>query len=193
MGAALSRHELLFVLEGEAAHVSLNGAYLLRGSQHGDTTTRIEHRVPNTSASETYKGALDDQARAVFQGMILVERGAQKTDGRMLNKTLLLSDKAEIDSKPELEIYADDVQCAHGATAGEIDADALFYLRSRGLDGRQARALLIEAFLAEAIETLSDEGLRAPLLARVRQWLEVAGEKQAAGGTDVAGERRAAR
>lgn len=193
LGAALSRHELLFVLEGEAAHVSLNGAYLLRGSQHGDTTTRIEHRVPNTSASETYKGALDDQARAVFQGMILVERGAQKTDGRMLNKTLLLSDKAEIDSKPELEIYADDVQCAHGATAGEIDADALFYLRSRGLDGRQARALLIEAFLAEAIETLSDEGLRAPLLARVRQWLEVAGEKQAAGGTDVAGERRAAR
>ncbi|MEX0758931.1 MAG: SufD family Fe-S cluster assembly protein, partial [Tistlia sp.] len=152
--------------------------YLLRGTQHGDTTTRIEHRVPNTSASETYKGALDDAARAVFQGMILVERDAQKTDGRMLNKTLLLSDKAEIDSKPELEIYADDVQCAHGATAGEIDADALFYLRSRGLDGRQARALLIEAFLAEAIETLSDEALHVPLLARVRAWLQVASEKQ---------------
>lgn len=171
LGAALSRHELLIRIEGEGAHVALNGAYLLRGSQHGDTTSRIEHSVPNTSASETYKGALDDQARGVFQGMILVERDAQKTDGRMLNKTLLLSDKAEIDVKPELEIYADDVQCAHGATAGELDDAALFYLRSRGLDQRRARALLIEAFLTEAIETLSDEGLRAPLLARVQAWL----------------------
>ncbi len=177
LGAALSRHELLVTLDGEEAEVALNGAYLLRGSQHGDTTSRIEHRVPNTRASETYKGALDDSARAVFQGMILVERDAQKTDGRMLNKTLLLSEKAEIDAKPELEIYADDVQCAHGATAGEIDSDALFYLRSRGLDERQARALLIEAFLAEAVETLSDESLREPLLERVRAWLSAAGER----------------
>ncbi|SMF82608.1 Iron-regulated ABC transporter permease protein SufD [Tistlia consotensis] len=177
LGAALSRHEIDLTLDGEDAEVALNGAYLLRGRQHGDTTTRIVHRVPDTRASETYKGALDDEARAVFQGLILVERGAQKTDGRMLNKTLLLSDKAEVDSKPELEIYADDVQCAHGATAGEIDADALFYLRSRGLDQRRARALLIEAFLAEAIESLSDEGLREPLLARVRAWLQKAGEQ----------------
>lgn len=170
-GARFSRHEIEVDLLGENAEVVLNGAYLLRGRQHGDTTSVIRHRAPHTLAKQTYKGALDERARGVFQGRISVERDAQKTDGRMLNRTLLLSDKAEIDSKPELEIFADDVQCAHGATAGELDANALFYLRSRGLDTQQATALLVEAFIAELIEEFPSEALRPALSQRLRQWL----------------------
>jgi len=174
-GAALSRHGLAVELLGENAEVVLDGAYLLRGRQHGDTTSVIRHAVPHTRASQTYKGALDGRARAVFQGRIVVEPGAQKTDGRMLNKTLLLSDKAEIDSKPELEIFADDVVCAHGATAGALDDAALFYLRSRGLDARSARALLVEAFVAELIEDFPVEALRPALTQRLRAWLAAEG------------------
>ncbi|WP_366556545.1 Fe-S cluster assembly protein SufD [Aquibaculum sediminis] len=170
-GAALSRHEIDATLLGENADITLDGAYLLRGRQHGDTTSVIRHTVPHTAARQTYKGALDDRARGVFQGRIVVEQDAQKTDGRMLNKTLLLSEKAEIDSKPELEIFADDVQCAHGATAGELDADALFYLRSRGLSQEGARALLVEAFVAELIEDFPLEALRPALLERLQHWL----------------------
>ncbi|HLS69814.1 MAG TPA: Fe-S cluster assembly protein SufD [Kiloniellales bacterium] len=170
-GALFSRHEIGVALVGENAEVELNGTYLLRGRQHGDTTSVIRHCVPHTRATQTYKGALDDRARAVFQGCIAVEREAQKTDGRMLNQTLLLSDKAEIDSKPELEIFADDVQCAHGATAGDLDKNALFYLRSRGLNSEQATALLVEAFVAELIEEFPMEALRPALSERLRHWL----------------------
>ncbi|WP_051609077.1 Fe-S cluster assembly protein SufD [Fodinicurvata fenggangensis] len=171
-GAALSRHELHVHLNGEEAEVTLNGAYLLRGNQHGDTTSVIHHHVPHTTSRETYKGALDDKARGVFQGQIIVDRDAQKSDGKMLNKTLLLSEKAEIDSKPELEIYADDVQCAHGATSGELDSDALFYMRSRGISEKRARSLLVESFVAEAIDELDDDSLKPALQERLRNWLE---------------------
>lgn len=175
LGAALSRQEIHAWLEGEQAECRLNGAYLLSGAQHGDVTTRIEHRAPSTISRETFKGALDDRARAVFQGKIVVDPDAQKADGRMLNKTLLLSDKAEIDSKPELEIYADDVQCAHGATAGEIDNEALFYLRSRGIAEPKARAILVESFLADALDGFAVEALRPALDACLAEWLAARG------------------
>ena len=170
-GAALSRLETRVKLLGEGADCHLNGAYLLRDRQHGDITTAIDHRVPHCTSKEVVKGALDDRARGVFQGLIRVAPDAQKSDGRMLNKTLLLSDKAEIDTKPELEIFADDVQCAHGATAGEIDHHALFYLRSRGLPEARARSLMVEAFLTETVEELRAEALRPLLLERIRDWL----------------------
>ncbi len=172
-GAGLSRLETRVKLVGEGADCRLNGAYLLRGRQHGDITTVVDHQVPHCTSREVVKGAIDDRGRGVFQGLIKVAPHAQKTDGRMLNKTLLLSEKAEIDTKPELEIFADDVQCAHGATAGAIDDMALFYLRSRGLDEAAARALLVESFLAETVEELGDESLRPLLLERIRDWLQV--------------------
>ncbi|MDX1712056.1 MAG: Fe-S cluster assembly protein SufD, partial [Rhodovibrionaceae bacterium] len=132
-GGRLTRNDVRIQLVGEGAECRFNGVYLQTGAQHCDNTSIITHAVPNTQCRQVYKGALDGKARAVFQGRIVVEPDAQKTDGRMMNKTLLLSDQAEVDSKPELEIFADDVQCAHGATAGELDADALFYLRARGI------------------------------------------------------------
>ncbi|MEX2407979.1 MAG: Fe-S cluster assembly protein SufD, partial [Rhodovibrionaceae bacterium] len=144
-GAALSRNEIHLTLAGEGASCRLDGAYLQDGTQHCDITTSVTHAVPDTTSREVVKGALDGKARGVFQGKILVSPDAQRSDGRMMNKTLLLSDKAEIDTKPELEIYADDVLCAHGATAGELDDVALFYLRSRGIPENKARRLLIES------------------------------------------------
>lgn len=170
-GVGLYRHEQTVLLEGEGADARLDGGYLLRGKAHCDNTTRIEHRVPNTTCNEVFKGVVDDTARAVFQGKIVVAKDAQHTDGRMLNKTLLLSDKAEIDTKPELEIYADDVQCAHGATSGKIDETALFYLRSRGIPDRLARNLLVRSFLGEATERITHEGVRDIVAARIEQWL----------------------
>jgi Fe-S cluster assembly protein SufD len=175
-GARLSRLEAAVSLVGEGAHCSLGGAYLMRGGQHCDNTTVIEHCVPNTSCNEVFKGVLDDKARAVFQGRLKVHPQAQKTDGRQLNKTILLSDDAEIDSKPELEIYADDVKCSHGATAGELDGEQLFYLRSRGLREEDARRLLIKSFLAEAVDTVVDEDCRDALTERIASWLSVKGD-----------------
>lgn len=180
LGAGLSRNEIEVSLEGTGASCALDGTYLLAGTQHGDLTSTIHHRAEHTTSRETVKGALAGKARGVFQGKIVVEPGAQKTDGRMMNKTLLLSDKAEIDSKPELEIFADDVQCAHGATAGELDADALFYLRARGIPEEQARALLVEAFLADVIELCPVEALREELRGRAGRWLAEASQEEAA-------------
>ncbi|WP_162906893.1 Fe-S cluster assembly protein SufD [Algihabitans albus] len=174
-GGALSRLETRVKLIGTGADCHLNGAYLLRDRQHGDITTVIDHQVPHCTSKEVIKGALDDRARGVFQGLIRVAPDAQKSDGRMLNKTLLLSEKAEIDTKPELEIFADDVQCAHGATTGEIDHDAIFYLRSRGLPEARARSLMVESFLTETVEELSDESLRPLVLERIRDWLGTQG------------------
>ncbi len=180
LGAGLSRNEIEVSLEGTGASCALDGTYLLAGTQHGDLTSTIHHRAEHTTSRETVKGALAGKARGVFQGKIVVEPGAQKTDGRMMNKTLLLSDKAEIDSKPELEIFADDVQCAHGATAGELDADALFYLRARGIPEERARALLVEAFLADVIELCPVEALRDELRDRAGRWLAEASQEEAA-------------
>lgn len=170
-GAGLNRTEQTVMLEGEGAEAMLDGGYLLRGSAHGDNTTRIEHRVPHTTCNEVFKGVVDDTARAVFQGKIVVCKDAQHADGQMLNKTLLLSNKAEIDTKPELEIYADDVKCAHGATSGKIDDAALFYLRSRGIPERVARNLLVRSFLGEATDRIAHEGVRDAVSERIEQWL----------------------
>jgi Fe-S cluster assembly protein SufD len=159
-GARLARNEIRAHLDGTGIMCRLSGAYAIAGQQHADTTTFIDHAQPGCGSREVYKGAIDDRARAVFQGKILVRRGAQKTDGYQLNNALLLSEAAEIDSKPELEIYADDVKCSHGATAGEIDEDQLFYLRARGIPVAEARALLIRAFLADAVEEVQHEGVR---------------------------------
>ncbi len=178
-GGRLSRDEVRVRLDAPGARCRLDGAYLMRGRQHVDNTTLIDHAEPNTESREIYKGVLDGDSRAVFQGAILVRPGAQGVDGHQINRTLLLSDGAEIDSKPQLEIYADDVKCGHGATAGEIDADALFYLRSRGIDEAAARGLLVEAFLADLIDGLGEAGLREPVRAIVAGWM----------GADAAGGR----
>jgi len=171
IGGRIARNEIHALLGGSRVECRLNGAYLLRGEQHADNTTVIDHAAPNSTSRELYKGVLDGTARGVFQGKILVRREAQKTDGHQLNKALLLSRGAEVDSKPELEIYADDVKCSHGATAGEMDDDALFYLRSRGLDEHTARGLLVHAFVGEAIEQIGHEASREAFAKIVDGWL----------------------
>ena len=172
LGAQLSRNEISVRLVGPGANCHVNGAYLMRGKQHCDTTTVIEHLAPHTSCREVFKGVLDDRSRAVFQGRIVVHPGAQKADGHQLTKTMLLSDQAEIDAKPELEIYADDVKCSHGATAGELDKQALFYLRARGIPEAQARSILVEAFLSETIDAIAAEDLCPAFLASIADWLK---------------------
>ncbi len=170
-GGLMSRAETTLTLAGQGAHADVNGAYLMRGSEHCDMTSHIDMAVPHTTCKQVYKGVLDDESRAVFQGKIHVAKNAQKADGRMLNKTLLLSSGAEIDSKPELEIYADDVQCAHGATSGQLDETAMFYLRSRGIPEALARNMLVQSFLGDAIDNISDENVRAAFGDRVVRWL----------------------
>jgi Fe-S cluster assembly protein SufD len=171
IGAKLSRNDINVRLEGEGAFCGLNGPTLIRDSQHCDNTTVVDHLVPNTACSEVFKGVLDDKARSVFQGKIVVHKDAQKTDGRQYCKTLLLSDDAEVNAKPELEIYADDVKCAHGATVGQIDETALFYLRSRGVPEKRARSLLIESFLGEALENIEADDISAVLANMISSWL----------------------
>ena len=171
MGGALSRSEIHVACEAAGAHTNLNGVYVGKDNQHMDHTTLIDHLVPNTTSQETYKGALDDKARGVFQGAIVVADGADGTDGRMSNKTLLLSDDAEIDAKPQLEIYADDVQCAHGFTAGELDDDSLFYLRSRGIPDAMARSMLVEGFLTEVVESGVAEAYQDIFKSKISDWM----------------------
>ncbi|HZH25883.1 MAG TPA: Fe-S cluster assembly protein SufD [Azospirillaceae bacterium] len=170
-GARLARNEIHARLDGTGIMCRLNGAYMIGGQQHCDTTTFIDHAHPSCGSREVYKGVIDGHGRAVFQGKILVRRDAQKTDGYQLNNALLLSDTAEIDAKPELEIYADDVKCSHGATAGELDEDQLFYLRARGVPKDEARGLLIGAFLAEAVTEVQHEGVRESFGRLVEDWL----------------------
>ncbi len=158
-------------LSGQGAHAAVNGAYLMRGKEHCDNTSLIDMSVPNTTCKQVYKGVLDDESRAVFQGKIHVARDAQKADGRMLCKTLLLTNDAEIDVKPELEIYADDVQCAHGATTGQLDKTALFYLRSRGIPEALARNMLVQSFIGDALLEITDETVRSALSDRIVRWL----------------------
>ena len=172
LGARLARHEIHVRFDGEGAECALRGGTMARGSQHVDNTTVIDHRMPACTSRQVYKGVLDDSARGVFQGRVVVHRDAQKSDGHQLNRTLLLSPRAEIDTKPELEIYADDVKCSHGATAGEPEADQLFYLRSRGLDLRSARALIVEGFLGELVSEVGHEPVRTALAAQVAAWID---------------------
>ena len=179
-GAKLARNEVRSLL---GAHVEcrLNGAYLGRGEQHIDNTTFIDHAAPNSSSREVYKGVLDGSSRGVFQGKILVRKDSHKTDGHQLNKTLLLSRGTEIDTKPELEIYADDVKCSHGATTGELDEEPLFYLRARGIDPETARGMLVAAFIGEALDEIQVEAPRASFQAVVDGWLEKRSEGQGTG------------
>ncbi|MDQ6612700.1 MAG: Fe-S cluster assembly protein SufD, partial [Gemmatimonadota bacterium] len=162
-GSALSRTNVYTVLDGEGCGTTLNGLYLLDGKQHGDTQTRVEHVAPHCFSRELYKGLLDGASHGVFNGKVYVHPEAQKTDGKQTNQTLLLSDKARIDTKPQLEIFADDVKCTHGATVGRIDEMALFYLKSRGVGATLARQLLMYAFAADVLETIENEAVREEL------------------------------
>lgn len=170
-GSALARNRITINLMGEGADCVLDGAYSARGKQHLDHTSKIVHAVADTASRQVYKGVLDDHGRGVFQGHIVVAQDAQRTDGHQLNRALMLSDHAEIDSKPMLEIYADDVKCSHGATAGDLDDTQLFYLQSRGIPADEARRLLVEAFLAEAIDNISFEPAREAALKLVQEHL----------------------
>jgi Fe-S cluster assembly protein SufD len=171
LGARLARHEVHARMSGSGGEIQVNGAQLLSGLQHADLTSVIKHDAPFCNSRQTVKNVLAGKSRGVFQGKIVVARVAQKTDGYQMNQALLLSDGAEIDSKPELEIYADDVRCSHGATAGALDEDQLFYLRSRGVPVHEARAILVRAFLADALALIDDETVR-DLLGRAvdRSW-----------------------
>lgn len=163
VGGALVRNDLNAALRGEGSECVLDGFFLGSGNQHIDNHTRIEHLKPNCVSRELYKGVLDGTSRGVFNGRIAVHKGAQGTDARQTNKNLLLSDAARIDTQPQLEIYADDVKCSHGSTIGQIDAEALFYLRTRGLGREQARSLLTFAFGSEMIARIPVAPLRARL------------------------------
>jgi len=171
-GAAVSRLQGFITLAGEGSELSTNGVNLLQKTEHGDTTLVVDHAVPNCVSREVFRAVIDDRAHSVFQGRIIVRPDAQKTDGKMMTRALLLSDEAEADNKPELEIFADDVSCGHGATAGALDESLLFYLKARGLPEKQAQALLIQAFVGEAIEQIADDGLREHVIGIAERWLE---------------------
>jgi len=174
-GAAVSRYDLSLKFVGESARAETFGVNLLRGNQHGDSTLVVDHAVPGCMSRETFRSVLDNKARSVFQGRIIVRPDAQKTDGKMMTRALLLSEAAEADNKPELEIFADDVQCGHGATAGRLDENLLFYLRARRIPPKEAEALLLQAFGGEAVETVEPEALREALLAAAAEWLRARG------------------
>lgn len=163
LGGSLVRSDINIDLAAEHAVCALNGLYLASGRQHIDHHTSVHHRKPHGTSQEYYKGVLTDRARAVFNGKVLVAQGAYKTNAQQTNKNLLLSSEAEIDTKPQLEIYADDVQCTHGAAIGQLNEDALFYLRARGIDDAQARSLLIYAFIQELFEKIPVLPLREQL------------------------------
>ena len=163
VGSSLSRTNVYTVLDGENCGATLNGLYLGKGSQHTDHQTRIEHAQPNCFSRELYKGVLDGSSHAVFNGKVYVHAIAQKTDGKQSNHTLLLSPNAKIDTKPQLEIFADDVKCTHGATVGRMDEAGLFYMKSRGVPAETARRLLTYAFAADVIETIANDTLKHAL------------------------------
>ena len=171
LGGKLTRHDIHAVLNGPNIECSLNGISLLQGKQHGDTTILMEHAAPHCRSNQFYRTILADESRGVFQGKVHVHKVAQKTDGYQLSNTLLLSPKAEMDTKPELEIYADDVKCSHGATTGQLDEEPLFYLRSRGLTEKEARLLLIQAFVDEVADKIADDKVKNSIKEMVSQWL----------------------
>jgi Fe-S cluster assembly protein SufD len=167
----IARHQVFAKLAGASSSISVNGVNLLNGTQHADTTLAIGHAAPDCTSRELFKTILDAQATGVFQGKIMVKQIAQKTDGKMMSQAVLLSDNAKMNNKPELEIFADDVVCGHGATCGALDDDLLFYLMARGLPKPEAEALMLAAFAGEAIETVAHEGVREILENMVEQWL----------------------
>jgi Fe-S cluster assembly protein SufD len=166
----LTRNNVFATFNGEGSKLDISGCFFGRGTQHVDTTLLVDHAVPDCESRELFKGVLADRAHGVFQGKVVVRPGAQKTDGKQMAQALMLSEDAEFDSKPELEIHADDVICGHGSTAAEIDEDLLFYLRARGIPLADARAMLIESFIGETFDKLENEKLHAALfgIARTR-------------------------
>jgi Fe-S cluster assembly protein SufD len=174
-GSHVSRYQPVVAFAGEGSRVDTHGVNLLNGRQHADTTLFLDHAVPNCTSREVFRAVVDDRAHSVFQGRIMVQPKAQKTDAKMMTRALLLSDDAEADNKPELEIFADDVTCGHGATAGALDESLLFYLRARGLSEREAQALLIQAFVGEAIESIANDGLRELAISAAERWLAARG------------------
>lgn len=171
IGAAVSRHQVFAGFKGDHSDAMICGANLLSGGQHADTTVVVDHAKPHGTSREVFKTVLADQSRGVFQGKIIVRPEAQKTDGKMASHAVLLSETAEMDNKPELEIFADDVQCGHGATAGALDEELLFYLRARGIPHKEAEALLIQSFVGEALEAVQHDGVRQALTEVVASWL----------------------
>jgi Fe-S cluster assembly protein SufD len=174
-GSSVSRYQAVVAFAGEGSHVETNGVNLLNGRQHADSTLFLDHAVPNCVSREIFRAVVDDRGHSVFQGRIIVRPKAQKTDAKMMTRALLLSDEAEADNKPELEIFADDVTCGHGATTGALDESLLFYLRARGLSEKQAQALLIQAFVGEAIESIANDALRELAISAAERWLAARG------------------
>ncbi len=167
----LTRAQLRIRFSGANARCHYAGAMMLRGQAHADFTLVVDHAAEACESRELVKAVVDGRSRGVFQGKVIVERGAQKTDGKQMSNALLLSDEAEFDSKPELEIFADDVVCGHGSTAGQLDEDLMFYLRARGIPEAEAKALLIAAFLGGALDKIGNEALRSALQEKIDAWL----------------------
>jgi Fe-S cluster assembly protein SufD len=172
LGGRIVRNDLAAVLDGEGSHATIDGVYVADGTQLVDNHTSIDHATPHCTSHELYKGILAGKARAVFNGRILVRPDAQKTDAKQTNRALLLSDDAQVNSNPQLEIFADDVKCTHGAAVGQLDEDALFYLQARGLPPDQARDLLLHAFAAEVLDDIASDELRGRLEATLFTRLE---------------------
>ncbi len=170
-GGSVVRNQLFVRFAGEGTVAGIRGASLLNGRRHADLTLVADHVAAACTSRQMFKAVLDDDSRSVFQGKIIVRPDAQKTDAKMATHALLLSDTSEADNKPELEIFADDVQCGHGATAGALDQDLLFYLKARGIPAKEAEALLIQAFVGEAVEGIEHAGLRDALMDNVAAWL----------------------
>lgn len=163
LGAALSRHDISITMDHEGASCAVDGLYMVDGSQHTDTHSVIDHRQPHCSSRQLYKGILDGKSRAVFNGKVFVRHGAQRTDAQQTNKNLLLSNDAQVDTKPQLEIYADDVKCTHGAAIGQLDEDQRFYLESRGINPALAKNMLTYGFAEEVIEKIKIESIKREL------------------------------
>ncbi len=172
MGGRATRQQGFITFEGEGSESHVSGAYLLTGKQHCDTRLVIDHAVPQCTSRELFKCVMDQAARGIFQGKAIVRRDAQKTDGNQSSHALLLSDEAEFDAKPELEIYADDVVCGHGATSGDLDENHLFYLKARGIPEQTAKSMLIGAFAAEAFDDVESDAIREVLTGLAEGWLE---------------------
>ena len=176
-GKRMMRRQIFADLAGEHADIALSGLMLGRGEAHLDTTLTINHAKPHGLSREIFRTLLDDAAHGVYQGKVIVKQHAQKTDGKMMSKAILLHDGARMDNKPELEIFADDVVCGHGATVGGLDAEQIFYLQARGIPKREAEALLLEAFAAEVIEPVENAAFKRHFIERLAQWLQARGGK----------------
>ena len=173
LGAALSRHDIRVTMDHEGASCAVDGLYMVDGQQHTDTHSVIDHRKAHCASHQLYKGILDGKSRAVFNGKVFVRHGAQQTDAQQTNKNLLLSNDAQIDTKPQLEIYADDVKCTHGAAIGQIDEDMMFYLESRGINPALAKNMLTYGFAEEVIEKIGIESIKRELDQAVLNRLQV--------------------